>query len=1180
MAPSSKHPSVIHDVRARLAGAADLSSTELVDLIARDLERHWQRGERVLVETYLAALPAPADADVRMDLIYSEILVREAAGDPPKPAEYVFRFPDLAERIQTQFLLHRTLLDQPADDEPEPVAAPQPPARTFAHAVPGYEILDELGSGGMGVVYRARHFELGRTVALKVLRADRLDREAGLRLRREAEALAKVQHPHIVQIYEVGLADGQPYLALEYVSGGTLADRFRAGAIAVRDVAAVVRMVALAVQAAHEQGLIHRDLKPANILLPPPVSPAPGTESASSTRSGVVPEPPVKVTDFGLVKRLDQDDLSRTGELLGTPSYMAPEQASGRKDVGPGADVYALGVILYEGLCGRPPFQAESAVSMLTQIAGGEPIPPSRLRRGISRDLEAVVLKCLEKAPGKRYASAVALAEDLRRFLAGEATQARPLTPAGRVVKLVRRHPLPAALLALVAVSLIGGLAGILWQWREAVAARGRLQTALRDEADQRRQAEHNLYRSRIAQAALLWEGGQVAQARDLLAACRPRGGEEDLRGWEWHYLNRLFHAEVNTLRLSRPVTGLALCPSLPDRPDELVVALGSSRLARREASGRAAVGEFLQPTGNLAELRPGPTVPGDAVAVAVQQPRSARGEKEQGGPLVAWAVTGRKLVVADHTTGLLLQTVDLPEEARSLCFTPEGTLLVGGGLHRVRELDAATGKKVADHILTVGTTDLLAIQPAGPLLAIGNMALARLVICERPTYRVVKELSSPLSGLQAIAFSPDGRRLAASYQAGVITVWEVGTWREVRRLQDVSVPVSALAFHPSGGQLATGGADRVVRLWDLTTGQIAATYRGHEAEVVGLAFGPRGDWLASASRDQTVRVWDTTRNPAGQLLRYHPSREGFGSDRLPHGLGVHSLNRDGTIQAWLTSGGRGLVRTEWSTQKRPGDPVHHSALLAGGRVAMIARADPRTVAIWDAEGTRPRLVLPPGAGAVQAVATDPTGRRLAWVAPAAEEGVTIRRWDATTETEGEPIRLNVPAVRSLTVASPGGWLAAVTNPGDAETDTAVWAVDLTGEHPPREVLRDALPVGGVAFRPDGRELAVTVGDTVHVYRVGDWELLQQFSCLAPAAALAYTPDGRRLAAVSEDGVVTLIDPATGKSLFQLHSLGKVRGKDVHPSLEVAFSADGAWLVSTNWDGSINLWDGSPVQAP
>jgi hypothetical protein len=481
MASLSKHSSVTdNDIRAWLAHAADRSPAEIVELIARDLERRWQQGERVLIETYLAALPGAVDVDARMDLIYTEILVREAAGDRLGPAEYTFRFPDLAQRIETQFLLHRTLLDEPAVAEAEAIAE-QPPSRKFAHAVPGYEILDELGSGGMGIVYKARHLELGRTVALKVLRADSWDRDPEMRLRREAEALARVQHPHIVQIYEVGVADGQPYLALEYVSGGTLADRLRVGPIKVRDVAAVVRLVALAVHAAHEQGLVHRDLKPANILL------RKKSDTGPISPIGPISDFEPLVTDFGLVKRLDQSDFSRTGELLGTPSYMAPEQAAGRKNIGPAVDVHALGAILYEGLSGRPPFQGDSAVSLLTQVANTEPIPPSRLRRGVPRDLEAVVLKCLEKNPAKRYASAAALAEDLRRFLAGEPTQARPLTALGRTVKLVRRHPLPAGLLALVAASLLVGLTGILWQWREAVAARCHLQMALTSEAEQRR---------------------------------------------------------------------------------------------------------------------------------------------------------------------------------------------------------------------------------------------------------------------------------------------------------------------------------------------------------------------------------------------------------------------------------------------------------------------------------------------------------------------------------------------------------------------------------------------------------------------------------------------------------------------------------------------------------------------
>src|SRR5262249_26386468 len=239
MAASSAHPSAgDNDVRARL-GAGDLSAAEVVKLVAADLERRWRQGERVLIETYLAALPGPLDPDARMDLVYAEIVAREAAGDGPGPAEYVFRFPELEERIRAQFLLHRALLDD-GGAEAAPPTEPPPP---FAHVVPGYDILGELGSGGMGIVYKARHRDLGRTVALKVLRPDAWDRDPQVRLRREAEALARLQHPHIVQIYEIGVADGQPFLALEYVEGGTLADRMRDGPPKVTDVAALVRML-------------------------------------------------------------------------------------------------------------------------------------------------------------------------------------------------------------------------------------------------------------------------------------------------------------------------------------------------------------------------------------------------------------------------------------------------------------------------------------------------------------------------------------------------------------------------------------------------------------------------------------------------------------------------------------------------------------------------------------------------------------------------------------------------------------------------------------------------------------------------------------------------------------------------------------------------------------------------
>jgi serine/threonine protein kinase/WD40 repeat protein len=1165
MAPISKHPAA-DDIRTRLARAADLPVTEIVELIARDLEQHWQQGERVLVETYLAALPRTLDDDARMDLIYTEMVVREGTGDRPELAEYTFRFPELVERIQTQFLLHRALSDLAED---KPAAAPEPPPE-FPQIVPGYEILQELGKGGAGIVYKARHLELGRTVALKLLRSNSWDREPQLRLRREAEALARLQHPHIVQIYEVGLANGQPYLALEYVSGGTLDDRLRAGPMKMSDVVALVRMVALAVHAAHEQGLVHRDLKPANILLPSPLTPATGTEGETAVRSGVIPEPAVKVTDFGLVKRLDQSDFSRTGELLGTPTYMAPEQAAGRKDVGPAADVYALGAILYEGLSGRPPFQGDSTISMLTQVASAEPIPPSRLRRGISRDLEAVVLKCLEKGPTQRYASAAALAEDLRRFLAGEPTQARPLSVIGRAVKLVRRHPLPAGLLVLAAVSLLGGLMGILWQWGEAIQARGNLQIALRSEAELRRESEQNLYQSRIAQAALLWEDAQTAQARDILAACRPRTGAIDLRGWEWDYLNRLFHAEVRTLRLPGSVTGLALCPNNPSSPDQLAVALVPSGLNLRQRASEKMVAAFVQPSGGPESIRSVPIVSGDTIAVAVQPQ----------GSLVASITSDRKVFVSDRTSGQLLRSVRLQNASKAICFTPEGDLLVGGSSKGIQELDPATLETIAEHAVASGFTDVMATQAAGPLLAVSNSPTAKLLVYERPTYRLVKDLSFLVVGLEALAFSPDGNRLAAGYQSGVVRVWETKSWREIQRFQGMTGPIHALAFHPSSLLLATGGADRIVRLWHVITGKSTAVYRGHEADVLGLAFGPRGDWLASGSRDQTVRIWDSTHDPQGQLLAFQMVNLGkFASTPVPGDLTVQTSTIESKVLAWVSSAGRPLVQTELDRRDDFAYPLQRSAILSAGRVANLSRANPRTVAIWGPNDSRPHRVLSAGEGAVQSVATDHTGRCLVWAA-AAKEGVAIHRWDSTTEVQAEPILLDAPTVHSLTIESPDGWLVAVTSQGKLDGEWRVWAIDSTGKGPPREVVRDTQPIGGIAFHPVGRELAVAVGDTVSLYRLGDWKLVQKFSCLAPATALAYSPDGRRLAAVSEDGMVTLTDPATGKALFQLHSLGRPRVRAVSHNAQVAFSPNGARLVSTNWDGTFNLWDGSPHPDP
>jgi mono/diheme cytochrome c family protein len=289
--------------------------------------------------------------------------------------------------------------------------------------IPGHEIVRVLDRGGMGVVYEARQLGLGRTVAIKMISAGRLGPEAVSRFRLEAEAAARLQHANFVQIFEIGQVDGHPFYSMEYVAGGSLAELLTRKPPSARQAAEMTATLARAVHAAHESGIVHRDLKPSNIMLTPDGIP--------------------KIADFGLAKRLDHGTAhTHTGDILGTPSYMAPEQAEGHKDqIGPATDVYALGAILYELLARKPPFQGATPLASLRLVIAHEPIAPSQLAPSVPPDLEAICLKCLEKAPARRYPSAQALADDLQRFLSGEPVTARRSGWARRTWKWVRRHP-------------------------------------------------------------------------------------------------------------------------------------------------------------------------------------------------------------------------------------------------------------------------------------------------------------------------------------------------------------------------------------------------------------------------------------------------------------------------------------------------------------------------------------------------------------------------------------------------------------------------------------------------------------------------------------------------------------------------------------------------------------------
>jgi hypothetical protein len=492
-----------------------------------ELERQVRAGSGRRVEDLLAAYPAlGSDKEAALELIYTEFVIREQLGQKVSPADWYARFPEWQRDLEQLFEVHRAVHPGQAADHTitrvSPPDAAGPRAQTIGPGFPigNYELLDEIGRGGMGVVYRARQKGLDRAVALKLILAGAYCQpDVRARFRTEAEAAARLQHPNIVQIHEVGEQDGLPYMSLEFVDGGSLADHLDGTAFPSRKAAELIQTLAKAMDYAHQRGVVHRDLKPANILLQNPnhkdheehkekIEKGVGGLTASSSWCSLwftscIP----KITDFGLAKLLDQDKgHTQSGAIVGTPRYMAPEQAQSKStEIGPLADVYALGAILYELIAGRPAFQGTNPLDILRQVVGQEPEPPCRLNPRVHRDLQTICLRCLDKAPGRRYPSALALAEDLERFLAGGPIAARPAGRLERLGKWARRKPAAAALWGMLFMFGLAAAGYGMWLAQNRAATSRQVETELEQAA------------SLLAQDQLLEARAEARRAQGLL---------------------------------------------------------------------------------------------------------------------------------------------------------------------------------------------------------------------------------------------------------------------------------------------------------------------------------------------------------------------------------------------------------------------------------------------------------------------------------------------------------------------------------------------------------------------------------------------------------------------------------------------------------------------------------------
>jgi hypothetical protein len=729
-------------------------------------------------------------------------------------------------------------------DAASPGDAPPEVAGRALPAIAGYEILGVLGRGGMGVVYRAREVHLNRPCALKMILAGaHATPEAAVRFRSEAQAIAQLQHPNIVQIHRVGEADGLPFFELEYVEGGSLDQRLDGTPWPAGRTAGLVEVLARAVAEAHRRGIIHRDLKPGNVLLT-----ADGTP---------------KIADFGLAKSLNVDSgLTATDSIMGSPSYMAPEQAWGHtKQLGPLADVYSLGAILYELLTGRPPFKGATLLETLEQTKTAEPVPPSRLVPGTPRDVETIALKCLRKEPGKRYDSAAALAEDLRRFLGGEPIVARPVPPWERAWRWCGRHPAPAALTAAVVLVAALGMTGILWQWGEAVKARDLASRRAVAEATARREAETTLVDMYTTSGISAGDQGEHARAALWFANAARRAESDPDR--------RLANA-VRTLTWGRrALTPLRAVVAEGSWPGGLVFHAGGRYLIARNV----VEGKTRDTSNTLWDLEAERSLPFPGGLAAV--------------PAAAWSPDGRSLAVGGSEGDVVVARFPGNEEAtrirfsgriRLLTFSADGRYLAIAGGNSARVWDVRSRTFATPKLLHPAEVTTMAFHPEGRSLATGcSDSQARLFAVPgdagSPLWPPVPHRQEGGTVWYPVFFSPplfvDGGRGLITYSGkGGLTWRAVETGAEVRTLDspELSGRIAATELSPDGRYLAVSGFQitHIVRLFDVSTGRPVGPVLEHKNTVFSAAFSPDGRMLLTGSTDSTARLWAV---PGGEPL-------------------------------------------------------------------------------------------------------------------------------------------------------------------------------------------------------------------------------------------------------------------------------------------------------------------------